>query len=939
MTQVIEGMQIISCALALLGFGLYILLSIFLNYLSIPFGNVTFNAMLMSVVLGAGACVGACVSQKFSCEDSKKYLFGLIQWFILGCLIILFNQYNLMFSVPSLVLAVALLLAVQGFLLGLFSAFEKNYLKPIVLGFLVAVVFQEKALEGLGYPGILLCVGALYLAIAASLGLFREAISINVIKIALEKEWSSPFWFWIAVAVQCLTVGYFLSGERLAVVLLSDSPVIMNAYQLMAFFNFSVGLWWYFKQSQECQADPKSLTKGFNCFSIFLFVTLIFHKEIFSVPALFHYTSEITSFHKFVFMTLISCFLFTLPMCGLGFLWGGLSNIGGARLSLGLVIGVSVGALLFGKLMMPAIGMVFTLETMIYLSLFVTFAIYLKFKNIFQGVKKSIYVMMALYVAMPMILWKQNEHINLYSFETLKIMPALKKEQSHYKKMVAHQNDSENTLEIIDNVKNGHKVVLNNGQVVSGWDHNEALVSDTAPILAVALSYFYQPNLKNCLVLGLNQGLLSEALLQLPSIQKVTTVESSAHVLALIKNFSPYNMPFKSDKSEILSENYRRYLSSDSSHKYDAIFLNGPSLSKTNASQFYTKEFYAQIKDRLPEKGLYVQSINLMETSHELLATILKTLRVVFPYTKTYFANNQELLILSSVLPFSKDSGESLFRDKNIAKLLDKIGVKSMNDLKIRFFLDDETGIEPLYIKTYSDGGRQENILFDRFPYLERDAFAYKIAFEKPDYLSLKWGSLPSITKILNAEDASVEFPIQYTPLFSITANYNIAYALYQMYKGSKERWSIQADQILMPQDNKLACGDKRLKEQWLEKYLQLMSVTVPYLNVEQMTFILDAVKYPCAHLSKDKVDERVRRWMSLYKDAMKKNYQQMAPNAEKLMYMEEDRSVGQQIAMYYLVLAQTHLKQVNHDFFYHYHQPSLHIIENYNRRVMGQKE
>jgi len=108
------------------------------------------------------------------------------------------------------------------------------------------------------------------------------------------------------------------------------------------------------------------------------------------------------------------------------------------------------------------------------------------------------------------------------------------------------------------------------------------------------------------------------------------------------------------------------------------------------------------------------------------------------------------MLVLNSQLPM-KSQFERLLSNKAISERLSKMDIKTPNDIKARFFADND--IIKLYLKTFTAGGENENVFFDYFPFIE--IFLLQIEGEEASRLSKRRMELEKAGRQLAGRDRS----------------------------------------------------------------------------------------------------------------------------------------------------------------------------------------
>ena len=81
--------------------------------------------------------------------------------------------------------------------------------------------------------------------------------------------------------------------------------------------------------------------------------------------------------------------------------------------------------------------------------------------------------------------------------------------------------------------------------------------------------------------------------------------------------------------------------------KYDLISMELSSIWFAGASSLYSQEFYHLVKDHMAEGGIFQQWVQLHHVRRKDFATIVHTLRTVFPHVALFYGGGQGILVAS----------------------------------------------------------------------------------------------------------------------------------------------------------------------------------------------------------------------------------------------------------------------------------------------------
>ena len=150
------------------------------------------------------------------------------------------------------------------------------------------------------------------------------------------------------------------------------------------------------------------------------------------------------------------------------------------------------------------------------------------------------------------------------------------------------------------------------------------------------------------LVIGLGTGTTLGTLAAYPW-QKLTVVEISPSIVAAAGHyFDDINRGVLRDPRVTLHhEDGRNHVLTSSEH-YDLISMELSSVWFAGAANLYTREFYELIRQRLTKAGVFQQWVQLHHIERRPFASILHTLRAVFPHVILFHGGGQGILLASS---------------------------------------------------------------------------------------------------------------------------------------------------------------------------------------------------------------------------------------------------------------------------------------------------
>jgi len=409
--------------------------------------------------------------------------------------------------------------------------------------------------------------------------------------------------------------------------------------------------------------------------------------------------------------------------------------------------------------------------------------------------------------------------------------------------------------------------IASNGKVDASINlQNLATPDESTQVLMGLLPFSLNPDIKTVAVVGLGSGMTTHALLSIPSISEVNTLEIEPMMIKGARLFGErVALTFNDKRSHIITEDARTFFLVNK-HQYDLIVSEPSNPWVSGVSSLFTSEYYAIVKKALAENGLFAQWFHLYDVSPGLVGSVVQALEKHFPHYAVYFTNGADILIIASKTKASLNTPSAqTFSHVAIKKELERIGIKTEEDLLFRK-LGDKHSLSAFFQAI----ALRENS--DFYPVLElyanRDRFLMKNSYELSQ---LKFGPLPSLA-LLNPEGAINMQAI--TPHFSYAPSQQIIYAQ-QIYRNLVEGRKHLPNEprvrtLIYEFMNLESLCQLSSSPIWLKNLHNLFEETYAYLNDTQMKNLWYKVKStPCLLFA----PQSIKQWMAVYDSLVEKNY------------------------------------------------------------------
>jgi spermidine synthase len=429
------------------------------------------------------------------------------------------------------------------------------------------------------------------------------------------------------------------------------------------------------------------------------------------------------------------------------------------------------------------------------------------------------------------------------------------------------------SLVIATNGKPDASIALNETNVVSP--------DELTMMLAAAIPLSMHLNPKKVANIGIGSGLTSHTLLADPRIQRLDNIEIEQKMVEGAKLFgASVERTFTDKRSKIIIEDAKTHFSAKKEN-YNLIISEPSNPWVSGVSTLFSTEFYHRVSGYLTDDGLFIQWFHLYETEMPLVATVLKAMGETFNYYDIYSTNDADILVVASLNNPLPNLKNSIFKNDLLSSELQRVGVNSLNDIKIRRIATKRL-IAPFFeyfdIKPNSDF----------YPVLENSAVkARYIHSEARELVSLIGGGL-SLNKVLGGEVNSALDNVTGDQLFKPSLRFKLAREILDYLDTSQNHIKIddfyeekRSAYLLLTQGS---CNNNLDSEFVLDNVVNIFMSTLPYLETSELNRIVNAIEYQPCVVSNDEL----KQWVSLFKSLIISDYKSMSNITSTLLSLNK---------------------------------------------------
>jgi spermidine synthase len=187
--------------------------------------------------------------------------------------------------------------------------------------------------------------------------------------------------------------------------------------------------------------------------------------------------------------------------------------------------------------------------------------------------------------------------------------------------------------------------------IVNGKSDGSVVVDAGTQAWAGLLPAVLHGHAKNAFVVGLGTGMSAGLVARLPGIERVEVVELEPSVVEVARRSALANGDvLHNPRVELVFGDGRERLLT-SRRTYDLVISEPSNPYRAGVAAFFTQEFYEAVRARMRQSALFMQWLQGYETDAIALATVLRTLRSVFPEVSLWASDNHDLMLIASLTP------------------------------------------------------------------------------------------------------------------------------------------------------------------------------------------------------------------------------------------------------------------------------------------------
>jgi spermidine synthase len=417
--------------------------------------------------------------------------------------------------------------------------------------------------------------------------------------------------------------------------------------------------------------------------------------------------------------------------------------------------------------------------------------------------------------------------------------------------MLFHADGKTATVDVWRNA-DGTVAIATNGKVDAGFNPRNVGPDDYTMTMLALLPTTLLPDAKTAAVIGMGSGTSTHTLLLNSRLDRVDTVEIEPAIVEGARHFgATAHLAYDDPRSHIHIEDAKTFFAR-SRQGYDVVISEPSNPWVSGIASLFSREFYAQVKRRLNDDGLFVQWLHLYEISPEMIASVVNALGANFADYAIFASNDDDIIIVAKASGKLPALSPWVFQEPAYARSLERLDFRSIADVEIRR-LGGKSTLDPYFSLLSGESNS------DYFPVLDQSAARQRFLNRSARALL----QLHPYTMRLDGRSAllddSVETPafLQLIPGVALRAA-----AMAEQLQGIASKPGLlkpyQTEAIAVLQG---ACADAPADQAWLNALATFTVEAAYYLPSAQGERVVDSLRAnPCA----GRVGGSAQTWIGL---------------------------------------------------------------------------
>ena len=217
-----------------------------------------------------------------------------------------------------------------------------------------------------------------------------------------------------------------------------------------------------------------------------------------------------------------------------------------------------------------------------------------------------------------------------------------------------HRDGAGSTVTVLSSVQQGgqENLILR----VNGKTDATSIGDASTQALLAHVPLLTKPNSSDVLVVGLGSGMTVGSALRHPDVKRVDVVEISPEVVEATRRFfAPFNHGALEDpRTHLVIEDAKAFLKS-TPQRYDVVISEPSNPWMAGVAGVFSREFYGDIRDRLKPGGIAAQWLQMYEMDDRTVDLVINTFASVFPEVGVWLVGGRDLVLLGAMEPVVVD--------------------------------------------------------------------------------------------------------------------------------------------------------------------------------------------------------------------------------------------------------------------------------------------
>ncbi|MBI3184506.1 MAG: fused MFS/spermidine synthase [Myxococcales bacterium] len=194
--------------------------------------------------------------------------------------------------------------------------------------------------------------------------------------------------------------------------------------------------------------------------------------------------------------------------------------------------------------------------------------------------------------------------------------------------------------------------------LVNGKSDGNSILDAPTQVMGGLMAALLHPAPKRAMVIGLGTGSTAGWLAAVPGIERVDVAEIEPDILEVARRCAAVNHGAMENPKVHLQLGDAREILLTSRERYDVILSEPSNPYRAGIASLYTRDYYRAVKQRLSQGGIFVQWLQAYEVDAQTVRAALSTVASEFPSVEVWHTSRSDMLLVAEEARATRDADQ-----------------------------------------------------------------------------------------------------------------------------------------------------------------------------------------------------------------------------------------------------------------------------------------